>query len=159
MLAEWMSWMADVCLRILGQTSAHHMPAAPQGTSAHPIPEAFEDSQGSEGNTCRDGMPVSHRSECSSETAWDYLENASRSTHTHHSSGELRIEVYSRRHAHTCLNPDSFVLAYVNTSHQGLVAVVERQSLSPKSLPLLQFRFLADYLYAPDGEKSLTSMV
>ena len=155
MLAEWMSWMADVCLRIPGQTSAHHMPAAPQDQPLNPseansvsIPEAFEDSEDSEGNTCRDGRTVSPRSNCSVETAWECLENASHSIHIRRSSGEIRIEVRSRRHA-----------PYVNISHQGLVAVVERQSLSPKSLPLLQSRFQTDYLYAPDGEKSLRSMV
>ena len=120
MLAEWMSWMADAFLRTPGQTSAHHMPAAPPDQPLNPseansvsIPEAFEGSEDSEGNTCRDGMPVLHRSKCSLETAWDYLENASHSTHTRHSSGELRIEVHYERRTHTCLqlrmarSPDS----------------------------------------------------
>ena len=122
MLAEWMSWMADVCLRIPGQTSAHHMPAAPQDQPLNPseansvsIPEAFEGSEDSEDNTCRDGMPVSHRSKCSAETAWDY-HNTNRSIHNRHFSGELRvevrchhrtrIEVRCRRRAHICLIPD-----------------------------------------------------
>ena len=120
MLAEWMSWMADAFLRTPGQTSAHHMPAAPPDQPLNPseassvsVPEAFEGSEDSEGNTCRDGMPVLHRSKCSVETAWDYLENASHSTHTRRSSGELRIEVHYERRTHTCLqlrmarSPDS----------------------------------------------------
>ena len=107
MLAEWMSWMADAFLRTPGQTSAHHMPVVP--------PEAFEDSEDSEDNTCRDGMLDSHRSMCNAETAWD-LYNDIRSTHNRHSSDELRsevryetvhrcrtrIEVHYERRTHTC---------------------------------------------------------
>ena len=117
MLAEWMSWMADVCLHIPGQTSARHMLAAPQGQplKAHSVP--IED------NICRDGMPDSHRSKCSEETAWDN-HNIYHNTHNRHSCDELRIEVPS-----------------LNASHQGQVAVVEHQSLSPKSLPRSQFHF------------------
>ena len=133
--------MAAAFLHTPCPTSDSHMPVAP--------PEAFEDSEDSEDNTCRDGMPESHRSKCSVETAWD-IHNTYRNIHNRHSSDELRIEVRChrrtrigvrcRRHTHTCLIPDSFV-AYVNISHQGLVAVVERQSLSPKSLPRSQFHF------------------
>ena len=90
------------------------MPVAP--------PEAFEDSEDSEDNTCRDGMLDSHRSMCNAETAWD-LYNSIRSTHNRHSSDELRSEVRYRRRTrigvhyerrtHTCLqlrmakSPDS----------------------------------------------------
>ena len=152
-------------------------PLSPSEANSGSIPEAFEDSEGSEDNIGRDGMPDLHRSNCSAEMAWD-VHNTYRNTHNRHSSGELRIEVHCRRRTHTCPipdsegnttrsdrtgchrsthnaemgmvswdkavhifhTPDSFV-AYVNISHQGLVAVVERQSLSPKSLPRSQFRF------------------
>ena len=103
--------MAAAFLQTPCPTSDPHMPVAPL--------EAFEDSEDSEDNTCRDDMPVSHRSKCSMETAWDDLENASHNIHTRHSSDELRSEVrhetvyrcrtrigvhYERR-THTCLQP------------------------------------------------------
>ena len=103
MLAEWMSWMADACLHTPCQASDPHMVAAPRDhplnpseANSVPIPEAFEDSEDSEDNTCRDGMPDSHRSKCSAETAWD-LHNTYRSTHNRHSSDELRSEVRCQR--------------------------------------------------------------
>ena len=107
MLTEWMSWMADARLHTPCQD-----PLNPSEANSVPIPEAFEDSEDSEDNTCRDGMPDSHRSKCSEETAWDN-HNTYRSTHNRHSSDELRSEVRYRRRTrigvhyerrtHTCL--------------------------------------------------------
>ena len=106
-------------------------------------PEVVEDNIG------HDGMPDLPRSECSSEMAWG-IHNTDRNIHNRHSSGELRIEVREQDR-----EPPACPVAYVNISHQGLVAVVERQSLSPKSLPLLQSRSQMAVLQ----RKSLTTKV
>ena len=122
MLAEWMSWMADAYLHTPCQTSDPHMPAvtrdqplSPSEANSGSIPEAFEDSEDSEDNIGRDGMPDLHRSKCSAEMARD-IHNTYRNTHNRHSSGELRIEVpchrrtrievRCKRRTHTCPIPD-----------------------------------------------------